>query len=322
MIGQQKIYALSLSLLIMAFSGGTSSSQPQLPNDIKAIGDAIDQGEINLTDFLIARVLGASFKNDKTFETHRRLVPSLRRHPGWAPTHFISGRYSDEFIDFFSRGSWSMWGGPSRSHDRRHKKIVLKEAKHGDTAVVIWGTPTYRNWYVIAPRKITVLTVIGSHDTWIIFGKRNTSGKWDDCKRNDMNREGSIQYVWKPQFIDLDNDGERELLVRYNVMMADGYRQILDIYDISSFCQPELLRTFIGIHGIATQHRNSIVVSDETSLDGKAILSQDRQKFRSFRLEKGAFIKISETLEDNFLWEGDWMKRVKAVAEKMRRKDL
>ena len=313
---------ICLALMVWAFTFVTASSQHPTPPEIGAIEDAISRRDIPHADFLIARYLGASFEKGETLKSHNRLLPYFKRHPGWAPTHFISGKYSNEFIDFFSRGSWSIWGDASRSNNPRHSKILLEEGTYGNKAVVIWGTPSYRNLYVLTDPIPRLLTVIGSEDTRIVFEQKNKGGSWDYCKRNAMNREGTIQYIWEPEFIDLDNDGRRELLIRYNVMMADGYRQILDIYDISSFCQPELLRTFIGIHGIATHHHNSIVVSNETSLDGKSILSQDRQKFRSFRLEKGKFIKISETLEDNFLWKSDWMKRVKAVAEKMKRKDL
>ena len=130
-----------------------------------------------------------------------------------------------------------------------------------------------------------------------------------------MNREGSIQYIWKPEFVDLDHNGRKELLVRYNVMMADGYRQILDIYDLADFCNPELTRTFAGVHGIATHVGNTIVVSRETSLDGKPVLTLDKQRFQFFRLDEGRFLKVDEFVENNFLWDSEWRTKVLAMSK-------
>ena len=104
-------------------------------------------------------------------------------------------------------------------------------------------------------------------------------------------------------------------IVRYNLMMADGYRQVLDVYDISEFCNPKTIRTFEGTHGLATHVGAVIVVANETSLNGKAILHQDKQRVTSFRMKNGDFVKVREFVEDNFLWNSDFMEKIDATAK-------
>ena len=70
---------------------------------------------------------------------------------------------------------------------------------------------------------------IGMHDAKIQIGMLDKKGKIRNfCK--DFIIKGPIQYFYMPKFIDTDKDGTKELLLRYNVTLGDGYLQTLDVF--------------------------------------------------------------------------------------------
>ena len=82
--------------------------------------------------------------------------------------------------------------------------------------------------------------------------------------------DGMLTKVYEPKFFDLNGDGLPELLLRYNLAVADGYIQKLRVYKSSNgkdFCERKLIKEFSARNGfilhseklfkIGTQKRGS-----------------------------------------------------------------
>ena len=57
---------------------------------------------------------------------------------------------------------------------------------------------------------------------------------------------------YEPKFFDLDGDGLPELLIKYNMAVADGYIQNLRVYKSSNgkdFCERKLIKEFSARNG-------------------------------------------------------------------------
>ena len=67
----------------------------------------------------------------------------------------------------------------------------------------------------------------------IKIGRLNNKGKMESfCV--DFTMRGPIQYFYNPKFIDSNNDGSKELHLRYNVTLGDSYLQVLEVYKTQS----------------------------------------------------------------------------------------
>jgi len=70
---------------------------------------AIAGKERRKADFWLARYLGVTTSSAGTARGYADLIPLFDQREDLVPTAFISGHYSDRFLDFFVRGTYELW---------------------------------------------------------------------------------------------------------------------------------------------------------------------------------------------------------------------
>ena len=65
---------------------------------------------------------------------------------------------------------------------------------------------------------------------------------------------GPIQYFYEPIFKDINSNGTKELLLKYNITVADGYVQVLEIFVPrikNNYCHISHKKSYYGRNGFA-----------------------------------------------------------------------
>jgi|GEM_PF-6102342 len=73
---------------------------------------AIQENKIQESDFWLARYKGLTAFNKETKRNYTDLYPLFKERKDLVPTAFLSGKYSDDFINFFIMGPCELWGIP------------------------------------------------------------------------------------------------------------------------------------------------------------------------------------------------------------------
>ncbi|MEE2694447.1 MAG: hypothetical protein VX884_03070 [Pseudomonadota bacterium] len=192
----------------------------------------------------------------------------------YKPLHFISGQYSDEFIEYFFIGSWFQWRTSVVDEDNLS---VLTESAMDDSRELyaeVWGQPSLSKWSIIAKDDVYSAYALGFGDTSISHGKVTISEQGISCK--DIEIAGQLVKIFTPVFEDISNDGNPELLLRYNLATGDGYIQYLQIYQ-SSFhddtCSTRLLKEFSARNGFVLHSDQVFTIGTQTALENESWLS-------------------------------------------------
>ncbi len=253
-----------------------------LANEKLELGlEAYNENSIELGDYFISSYLA---EGNMTDELYQRIL-ALK-----APTSFISGHYSDEFLDNFQFESWSQWqdtGNNSMEHKVRMLSYEAIEDKTKQYAVV-WAKPQIRTWSIIGGREnIQNIVIAGMKEAVIVFGKLNKENNFfEPCNRETIS--DTIQHLYEPRFADVDFDSVDELLIRYNLSKGDGYTQEMRIYkhgDTNDFCSASLFKTFAGDNGYADFMIDTIKTANQMPKGNEGWLASSQHEIITYTIE-------------------------------------
>ena len=122
------------------------------------------------------------------------------------------------------------------------------------------------------------------HSAKVRIGKIHKSDRLHQpCDTFNIN--GPIQYFYEPIFKDINNNGKKELLLRYNVTVADGYIQVLDIFVPrvqNNYCHLSHNKSYHGRNGFAIFENGKVIVSQQTRKEGESVLGATLQTEKKY----------------------------------------
>ena len=141
---------------------------------------------------------------------------------------------------------------------------------------------------------------VGMHQAKIRIGKIHKSDRLlQPCDTFVIN--GPIQYFYEPIFKDINSNGTKELLLKYNITLADGYVQVLDIFVPrikNNYCHLSHKKSYYGRNGFAIFENGKIIVSEQTSKNNESVLGSSLQTEKKYSPDGDL---ISEKTLPNFL---------------------
>jgi len=275
---------------------------------------AIAENNIEKSDFYLARYMGLAFTNEDSKHGYNDLIPLFKQRKDLAgSTAFISGQYTDEFLDFYFRAPGLMWSIPDEGVDENTLEFEVNASSDGKYFASLVISPRLETWSVIKKDIMISVVPLGSS----VKQPRIVSGILKDNKPLrrfpivDLNTDDHfLHYVWPIEFYDLDGDGIPEIWLRYNLAWADGFSQRLDIYKIINDSKLVLLKRFEGeAEGIARRlPDNKVEVGYGFSDKPGGHLYFDQYHFDIFEYKNGDFVKASERNEPHILRSDSWHK--------------
>ena len=289
-----KVLCVSFINLLVALAVNSANASPYKDENLllRSI-EAYKEKKFYKSDYLIAKYLG-----DANANRLNAIDAIQKRESKPKPTSFIDGDYSRETLQFFFNRTLNQWG--SQKNDKEDN-ILVKINSNGNYYISVWGKPYIETWYIIAKgKKNQIAYTVGMHNAKIRIGKLHKNDRLlKPCDTFDIN--GPIQYFYEPDFRDINNNGKKELLLRYNVTVADGYIQVLDIFVPrvkDNYCYLSHKKSYYGRNGFAYFKNGKIIVSKQTSKEREGILGASLQTETRYSTDGNI---INEKVVPNFL---------------------
>ena len=253
------------------------------------------KGNIQKSDYYLARYFASkNVDRDKISNSinARRLKPF----------YFISGLYSNEFLSFFFATPFHEWRSEIKNDD--NLVILTKEVyeEKSKQYSVVWSQPQLTTWSIIHSNKKAEKThMFGIAKANVVIGKL-VNDRPKPC--NSIEIKGPIQYIYPPQFEDVDNDNILELIIKGNYLVADGYLQILEIHKSTNkkdLCNTKLYKSFTGRNGYVIYKDQIITKSFQTSKDNEGVLAASLQTVKKIKIINDKAVEMSEEVLPNFL---------------------
>ena len=228
------------------------------------------------------------------------------------PTAFLSGKYSDDFIEFFIMGPCSLWDIPDEGIKEDGFEFSVRGDSDKDYFAEIIVSPRLESWSILKKNNsVAVIPLVSSEKApFIVSGRLKDDKPIKHFTKYNIDVDGHfLQYIWPIEFHDLNGDGIPEIWVRYNMAWGDGFSQRLDIYQIKDDKELILLKRFEGnAEGIARRLKNGIIEVGEgfTNKEATGHLGYDQIHIQTFEYKNGVFTKISEKDIPHMLWSKDW----------------
>ena len=271
-----KVLCVSFINLLIALAVNPANASPNYNYQFLIQSEkAYKEGDYYKSDYLIAKHLGYENANQvKAIETITKRRPKA--------TAYIDGSYSNKFLRFFFGLSLNQWG--SKISDNKNN-ILVKINSNKNQYVSVWGKPYVETWYILhKDKKKQVAYTVGMHEAEIRIGHISEENKpLKPCDTFTINE--AIQYFYEPMFFDTNDDGKNELLLRYNITLANGYLQVLDIFVPlikDNYCQLSHRKSFYGRNGYAYYTDGSVFVSEQTRDVGEGTLRSSLQTETSY----------------------------------------
>lgn len=285
------------------------------------IEENIKQENEKTADFWLARYFSMAYYNNKVHEAISNLAPLLIDYKVSSPISFLSGKYSPEFISWFAKSSYGLWDFNEENQGldmQNNISFQLAGAQDGKYIAVIFGGYPYlegRSVIGLPDGEIpTVILALSDLDEKIYLHAGETEEGGDKETKSygkiEINLEGNqLQYIWQPEFYDLDNDNIPEIWIRYNKATADGFVQELAIYKIKDN-NLSLFKKFTGeAEGIARRvNGNQVDVGEGVaSGEGEGHLSYSKMRLETWGYENGVFRKKAENIISHILLDDSWV---------------
>ena len=268
----------------------------------KAIS-AFDSNDKITAAFYAAKYLGITMRDEDTDHGPDHLISYLHGRA----TSFTTLDYDQDFLRFFFYENWRMWGIHPTEMRKKRMRIPLFGTTYGNMIVEIWGYPRIENWFLLG-KKNKYAPLLPSKNMTALLVELDSQKK--ERRRWKFQIEANVQYLWYPELHDVDGDGRKELLVRYNYAKASGFSQILDIYSINKDGSHSLLKRFDGdAEGIARRVGDQFEVAHSfASHEGLGHLYWDKHRIERWELKGGKFVKVSEKVIPHILRSDVWEK--------------
>jgi uncharacterized protein YxeA len=311
----KKIFIGTLVCLICSVAFAVNQKlDDQLKSIFQKAEKAVQENKIQEADFWLARYMGLTAYNEETKRDYTDLYPLFKKRDDLAPTAFISGKYSDNFIEFFIMGPCTLWGIPEKGVKEDAFEFEVRGNSQNNYYAAIVISPRLESWSILKKdiSKAIIPLVSSEKPPFIISGKLKDGKPVKRFARYNIDTDGKfLHYIWPVEFYDLNGNGVPEIWVRYNVAWADGFSQRLDIYQIKDDKELVLLKRFEGeAEGIARKLKNGLIEVGEGFTDKEATghLYFDQYHIQTFEHKNGDFVKISEKDVPHILWNKDWEK--------------
>lgn len=273
-----KVFCVSFINLLVALAVPAANASPSnLESLLSQSSIEYKKSNFHKSDYLIAKYLGSENANITD-----AINTIYDRKTKQTPTSFIDGEYSNEFLQFFFTRTLHQWGSNKNDDD---DNILVKINGSQNQYVSVWGKPYIETWYILARGKEKEIAyTVGMHSAKVRIGKIHKSDRLHQpCDTFDIN--GPIQYFYEPIFKDINNNGKKELLLRYNVTVADGYIQVLDIFVPrvkNNYCHLSHNKSYHGRNGFAIFENGKVIVSQQTRKEGESVLGATLQTEKNY----------------------------------------
>jgi hypothetical protein len=275
--------------------------------------ESIAQGKEDDADFYMARYMGVSLLDQDSEKNFTDLYPLFETHRVFKPTSFISGKYSESFLEWFMFISYAQWGyDDDEDIDFKNHSMVIRTEENQEYIVTISAKPFLEGWSIIKGTDTETAILALAENAQARLTKHSSGVPEKIYEAIDLcDDNGLMQTVWPIEFYDLDGDGRDEVWIRYNRAMASGFMQELAIYKITD-SGLELFKKFRGMpEGITRRLGNSSIevgygFASEPGTTGH--LGYDRYRLERWEHRDGDFVKVSETDIPHILWSDSWSK--------------
>ncbi len=305
-------FVVTLLFVSVAFAADQKLEE-QLKIIYEKAEKAIQEDKIQEADFWLARYMGLTAFDETTERSYTDLYPLFEERKDLVPTAFLSGKYSNDFIEFFILGPCVLWGIPEKGVSEDVFEFQVRGDSEKDYYAAIVISPRLESWSILKKDNISkaIIPLVSSEKApFIVSGKLKDGKPVKRFTRYNIDTDGKfLQYIWPIEFYDLNGDGVPEIWIRYNVAWADGFSQRLDIYQIKNDKELILLKRFEGeAEGIARRLKDGLVEVGEGFTDKEATghLGYDEHHIQTFEYKNGDFVKISEKDIPHILWSKDW----------------
>jgi hypothetical protein len=281
--------------------------ESQLSQIYKKAEDATVKGDILQSDFWMARYMGLTELNKMTKRAPRDLLPLFKKRADLEPKAFISGKYDEDFIDFFVRAVRTLWRGAEKGVAMGKRQFIVQAFKDEHYFVEILASPELEEWAILKKPSVVAVLPLGSN-LEIFSGLIKNGSPIKHFNKVAFNiGEGSI-YIWPVEMHDLDGDGTPEIWIRYMKAWADGFSQELAIYKIKDNSELVLLKEFSGeAEGVARRlDGNKIEVGTGFTDNAVGHLGFDQTHLEEWEYKNGKFLKTSEKDVPHILWSKNW----------------
>ena len=283
-----------------------AQGQDAFPSLLTQAIDARAKQDWDAVSLHIARYLALSFNRDLEFDGVA--LSECLHQIELLPVAFISGKYAQQFLDWFIMVPTEYW--LAESIDAEKGTFLLEESRKNGKFVCVTGRPFLESYtimemsdYPFAP----IPMIVGAE---ILVGNIESNAYYVD-KKVELPSDGlPVQYIWPPGFHDLDGDGVDEIWIRFNREAADGFMQYLSIFRESPD-RLSLVTNFIGFaEGIARRLPNGHVevgYGCEAAGQGQGHLGYSQFTVETLEYQNGSFIKLSERRIPHILWSDAWL---------------
>ena len=250
---QRLIFFLAVFFLILPH--GISLGSDDLSDKamlLKNADAALMRNDRKTADFYVARYLGVCARKGVETCAAEALEPFLKKRR-FEPKAFLPNSWDITFIDWFENCIHERWGIPSERIREKSRSFEIAQSTYKDKYfITVVAYPELEQWYILKDGLISrsMLLALGrfrDHPT-LFFGKMLKGSTAQSNATILDTQKRTLHYVWKPEFYDIDGDGEPEIWIRFNLAWGNGYSQILEVYKIRSNGKLELFHHFQGGH--------------------------------------------------------------------------
>jgi hypothetical protein len=268
------------------------------------LGKAIAAFESNdevTAAFYSAKYLGVTMRDENTDHGPDHLISYLAGRA----TSFTTLDYDQGFLRFFFYENWRMWGIHPTEMRKKKLSVPLFGTTYGNMIVEIWGYPRIENWLLIGKNNKSAALLTSKSMTAFLV---ELDSQKKEKMRWEFQIEANVQYLWYPELYDVDSDGRKELLVRYNHAKGSGFSQILDIYSIKEDGSHSLMKRFNGdAEGIARRVGDQFEVAHSFARhEDLGHLSWDKHRVERWEFKGAEFVKVSEKVIPHILRSEAW----------------
>jgi len=281
------------------------AQREQLKVFYKKAEKAISVGNMREADFWMARHMAIRTGSEG-------LWPLFKKRD-LKPTAFISGKFSESFLEFFILSPTMFWDRPKGAFSEKLRSFAIIGSEGQGYYAYLYGSPALEDWSIIKekPEQAVIPFIAYNPPPELRVGHLGKDKPSDSpIKYIIQTDEKYIQTVFPIEFVNLDGDKVPAIFLRYNVAWSDGFEQRLDILKIVGK-KLMLLKRFSGeCEGLARRLPDGKIEVGEgyPSKEGLGHLFYDRFRIETWEYKNKTFVKVGERTLKHILWTDEWQK--------------
>lgn len=242
-------YITSIFLFFIAYAyASPQSNENQYLKMLSLADSCLTVEKSDMAFYYITRYAALVLFNSPKGESLDKLQ-SLMHKLGLQSTAFISGFYSPEFLEWYIKGTYFMWGAPDRYTSAKECSSVIAVNHDSIFFVGIEAFPTINQVAIIGGNQSslpsTYLHLASAKKPPVLVVGFIDSVETPNITATITNNCDGYQHFWNPEIMDLDADGNPEILVRYNMALFNGFAQKLDVFRVKGK-KVELVSSLLG----------------------------------------------------------------------------